>query len=308
MNSLNNPKHRLKLSFLLPKYWGIWLGYGILRLIAFLPYTTKIHLGENLGKFIYWIAGNRKKVALKNLKTAFPEKDNDEINTLLFEHFKSLGVTLVEFTITTWGKHRYSQQDNETRYFTYYGLEHLEENRDQGILLLVPHFTTTEITGLMVSFITDYSPIYRANDNALLDYLIRKSRTQRTQKTKQKQVTPLVNTDTKSMLKALRDKKILFILPDQKYNGKGSVKVPFFGKPAPSNPGITKLAKLGQAKVIPCFTRRNGVHYEIYFHAPLENFPSGNDYEDILRLHKLYEDEIRQNPSQYLWVHNRWRQ
>lgn len=118
MNSLNNSKHRLKLSFLLPKYWGIWLGYGILRLIAFLPYTTKIHLGENLGKFIYWIAGNRKKVALKNLKTAFPEKDNDEINTLLFEHFKSLGVTLVEFTITTWGRHRYSQQDNETRYFT----------------------------------------------------------------------------------------------------------------------------------------------------------------------------------------------
>lgn len=306
MSSPSEHETELKLSFLLPKFWGIWFGYGLLRLIGFLPYATKIHFGETLGKFLYLIAGSRKQTAKQNLKIAFPEKPSEELETLLIEHFKSLGVGLIEITITAWGKHRHSETKNEMNYFTYYGMEHIKANKDHGILLLVPHFTTIEMSGLMLSFVIDYSPIYRKHDNPLLEYLITKSRTVKTDSLLQKKVSPLLNTDTKTMLKALRNHRVLWIAPDQKYNGQGSIDVPFFNKPAPTNPGINKLAKLGKAKIVPCFTRRKGTHYEMHILPPLENFPSGEDYEDTLRLHKLYEEEIRQNPTQYLWVHNRW--
>lgn len=306
MSSSNKQENDFKLSFLHPKYWGIWLGYAVLRLIGFLPYTAKIRFGEILGLLLYRIAGSRRKRARQNLEIAFPEKTPEEINQLLVEHFKSLGVGLIEITITAWGKHRHSETDNEMDFFHYYGMEHIKANSAHGILLLVPHFTTMEMSGLMLSFVIDYSPIYRKHDNPLLEYLITKSRTRSDSSTLQKQVSPLLNTDTKTMLKALRNHKVLWIAPDQKFNGQGSIDVPFFNKPAPTNPGINKLAKLGKAKVIPCFTRRIGTQYEMHIHPPIENFPSGDDYEDTLRLHKLYEEEIKQNPSQYLWVHNRW--
>lgn len=306
MSSPSKSSTTFQTSFLHPKFWGIWFAYGILRLVGFLPYKAKIRFGETLGLLLFYIAGSRKIRAMQNMEIAFPDKQAGDIKLLLKEHFKSLGVGLIEISITTWGQHRKSETQNELKYFSYHGLEHVNNNKEHGTLLLVPHFTTMEMSGLMLSFVMDYSPIYRKHDNPLLEYLITKARTRSITSNIQKKVSPLLNTDTKTMLKALRSNQVLWIAPDQKYNGQGSIDVPFFNKPAPTNPGITKLAKLGHAKVIPCFTRRNGVHYEMYFHAPLENFPSGNDYEDILRLHKLYEDEIRQNPSQYLWVHNRW--
>lgn len=295
-------------KFLCPKYWGIWFGFGLLRLIGFLPYQKKIVFGEALGRLIFKLASRRRELARKNLQIAFPDKSEDEITQLLKQHFESLGVSLIEITVTAWGKHRHSD-DNEQQYFTYYGLENIEQNLDSGILLLVPHFTSMEMSGLMLSFVHDYRPIYRKHDNDLMEYLITKSRTPAKKEDRAQQqynVSPLFNTDTRTMIKALRAKDILWIAPDQKYGGQGSIEVPFFGTKTPSNPGINKLAKMGKAKVIPCFTRRNGYHYEMHILPPLDNFPSGDDYEDTLRLHHLYETEIQQNPSQYLWVHDRW--
>ena len=298
---------QFKTAFLHPRFWGIWLGYALLRLIGFLPYTAKIRFGEAIGSLLYKLAGSRRRLARTNLNLAFPEKSKDEIQQLLLEHFKSLGVGLIEITVTAWGKHRRNEQDNECAFFSYVGLENLEQHSEEGVLLLVPHFTSMEMSGLMLSFVTPFRPIYRKHDNPLLEYLITKSRSPgKSQMKSERSVAPLLNTDTKTMLKALRDHQRLWIAPDQKYTDKGSLYVPFFDVMAPSNPGITKLAKLGKAKVIPCFTRRNGPYYEMHIHPALENFPTGDDYQDILRLHHLYEAEIRQNPSQYLWVHDRW--
>lgn len=306
MNSQHDKTLSFNPSFLHPKYWGIWLGYGLLRLIGFLPYQAKIRFGEWLGTLLFRFASSRKKIAQQNMEIAFPDKSDNEIEKLLLEHFKSLGVGLVEITITAWGKHRHSDDDNELDHFSYHGMENITNNKDHGILLLVPHFTSMEMSGLMLSFVIDYSPIYRKHDNPLMEYLITKGRTRSKTSNLQKQVSPLLNTDTKTMLKALRSNKVLWIAPDQKYTDQGSINVPFFGVQAPSNPGINKLTKLGKAKVVPCFTRRKGSNYEMHILPPLEDFPSGDDFEDTLTLHRLYESEIRSNPSQYLWVHDRW--
>lgn len=302
-----NHQPRFKMAFLAPKYWGIWFGFGILRLLGFLPYKAKIKFGEGLGQFIYALSIKRKRFARQNLQIAFPEKSAAEIEELLKQHFKSLGVGLMEITINLWGKY-HTQTDptqNEFQYMKFYGVENLKAYPNQGKILLVPHFTSIEMTGLMMSFLTDYRPIYRPHDNPLLEYFITKSRTF-PNNPNQYTAIPIPNTDTLPMVKALRKYQTLAILPDQKYSGKGSLNVPFFGISAASNPGINKLAKMGKAVIIPCFTRRIGLEYQLHILPALENFPSGDDEADTLRLHHLYEDEIKQNPSQYLWVHDRW--
>ena len=306
MQQKHNP---FKLSFLCPKYWGIWTGYFFLKLLSLTPYKMKFTLGKLLGSFMYYLVPSRKRLALKNIQMCFPELSASEHHSILKEHFQDLGINLMETGINLWGAHRQNTQKNESAHFKFKGLENLEnaKAKNQGILLVVPHFTTLEITGLMLSFLTAYRPIYRPHDNALMEYLITTSRTiENIPGQPNRSVIPVSNKDTRTMMQDLRAGKVLMILPDQRYRAKGRVVVPFFGIDAPSNPGINKLAKLGKAKVLPVFTRRSGHSYELTILPALENFPSGDDYADTLRLHQLYEAEIRENPSQYLWTHNRW--
>jgi KDO2-lipid IV(A) lauroyltransferase len=193
--------------------------------------------------------------------------------------------------------------NNEQQYVQYIGLKNLKdaEAKGKGVLVLAPHFTHLDATTMFISFVTDLYPVYRPNDNPVLEYVMTSGRT-----VGNKSDTHIHYHDTRSIIKALRAGHSLGYLPDQRYRGKGHINVPFFGHPAKSHSATSKIAKMTGCAVVPTFTRRIGTRYEIHFLPALENFPSGDDFEDTLRLHKLYEEEIRQNPSQYLWVHNRW--
>lgn len=303
---LSNPTP-FQIKFFKPQYWGIWIGFSLLRLLGLLPYRQKMTIGKAIGRLLYYLAPSRKRIAHHNLQNSFPEKTANQISQLTKQHFESLGISLAETTINFWGRYRKQASNNERQYFHFHGLEHFNAVTDQGILLVVPHFTTMETTGLMLTYITDFRPIYRPHDNPLMEALITQSRTiANTPDPKQHTSIPISNKDTKGILQALRHKQVIWIAPDQRYRAKGKINVPFFNMDAPSNPGICKLAERTNAAVIPVFTRRIGLDYHLTFLPPLDNFPSGNDYQDILKLHRLYEAEILENTSQYLWTHNRW--
>ncbi|WP_051640761.1 lysophospholipid acyltransferase family protein [Thiomicrorhabdus sp. Milos-T2] len=295
-------------AFLAPKYWGIWLGIGLLRLLSLMPFRWKFPIGKWLGKVLYTLSAKRRRLAQANLTLCFPEKSAIEIQSLLKQHFESLGIALMEMTMVWWGDHKKNHQNAfERGLVTFIGEDNLKQaqNAGKGVLILAPHFTTLEVTGLFVSFLTNYHAVYRPHDNPLMDYLIAKGRSIKF--SNGEHVEPVSNANTRQMLKVLRSGQSMTFLPDQRYRAKGHVKVPFFGVETMSNPATSKIAKMTDCAVVPTFTRRleNG-QYEVEFLPALENFPSGDDYEDTLRLHHLYETEIRKNPSQYLWVHNRW--
>lgn len=296
-----NPK--FKLAFLCPKFWGIWFGLLLLKILSFLPYRIKLKAGAILGKLFLLLGKRRPALARANLKLAFPEKSSNEREEILVKHFESLGISLFESMIVWWGDHRkHTQNCFESTLIQYEGLENLEQAQQsgKGIILLVPHFTTTDIIGLFLSFKMSLNPVYRPHDNLLMDYLIAKGRTLANMQ-------PTSKYHLRSMLSILRNGQILGFLPDQKYTDKGHINVPFFGKEAPSNPATTKLAKMTDSIVLPAFlTRHDNLTYTLKFLPPLKNFPGKNEYEDTLKLHQLYEQEIKKNPAQYLWTHDRW--
>lgn len=299
---------KFKNQFLHPKYWGIWLGLGLLRLLALLPYKWKMPVGKALGKLLYWLAPHRRRLAKANINIAFSDRSEAEQRQILNEHFESLGIGLMEMGTVWWGHHKKDHDHAfERNLVSFIGKEHLLEAQAQGrgVLILAPHFTTLEVTGLFISFLTNYHAVYRPHDNELMDYLIAKGRS--IEFSNGEHVEPVSNANTRQMLKVLKAGKSMTILPDQRYRAKGHIEVPFFGHAAKSNPSTSKIAKLTGCLVVPTFTRRlaDG-RYEVEFLPALENFPSGDDYTDTLKLHQLYETEIRRNPAQYLWVHNRW--
>ncbi|WP_029935212.1 lipid A biosynthesis acyltransferase [Thiomicrospira pelophila] len=299
---------QFKKQFLCPRYWGIWLGVGLLRLLSFLPYQTKFSLGPALGRVMYWLSGGRRKLARQNIRLAFPNHSDTQTEQLLKDHFASLGISLMETAIVWWGDYRKHPNKGFERNLVHYeGIENLKkaQARGKGVLILAPHFTTLEMTGLFVSFLTHFNAIYRPHDNPLMDYLIAKGRS--IPLADGRCAHPIANHNTRSMLKVLRKGESMVILPDQRYRARGHVKVPFFGHMTRSNPATSKIAKLTNCAVVPCLTERTTDNrYIVTFLPALENFPSDSAEQDTLRLHAIYEQAIKNNPTQYLWVHNRW--
>lgn len=290
-------------TFYTPKYWGIWIMVGLLRLLSFLPYKAKLKLGKWIGFLFYKFSKSRRDQAWSNIRNALPELNDNEVDRLTYKHFESLGISLFESMIVWWGDHRKNKTTPfEKTLVEYENLAYLKEAEasKKGVIILVPHFTTTDIIGLFLSFVTTLHPVYRPHDNLLMDYLITKGRTL-------DNMTPISKFSTRGMIKTLKTGQNLGFLPDQKFTSKGHINVPFFNQLAPSNSATSKLAKLTDCLVLPAFLERldNG-KYILRFQKPLDNFPSGDDNEDTLRLHHIYEEEIKRNPAQYLWVHNRW--
>ena len=91
------------------------------------------------------------------------------------------------------------------------------------------------------------------------------------------------------------------------------VKLPFFGRPAWSNPIIGILARHYETPVYACRTvRRPGGRFWTEMTAPLE-FPRDAkgriDADGANRMiHGLVESWIREYPEQWLWQHRRWRE
>ena len=294
--------------FLLPNYWGIWFGVGLLRLLSLAPLRWKASIGKTLGTLLSKLSPKRRRLVTANIQLCFPEKTATTRQAIVTEHFESLGLSLMEMGFVWWGDHKKNHAHAKERKMVHFiGEEHLSaaQQKGHGVLILAPHFTTLELTGLFVSFLTNYHAVYRPHDNPLMDYLIAKGRA--IQFSDGNKVAPLSNANTRQMLKVLKAGDSMTFLPDQRYRTKGHIVVPFFNHKTKSNPATSKLAKLTQCAVVPTFTRRiTPFQYEVEFLPALEHFPSGDDYEDTLRLHHLYETEIRKNPEQYLWVHNRW--
>ncbi|WP_074200796.1 lysophospholipid acyltransferase family protein [Sulfurivirga caldicuralii] len=301
----NTPK--FERHFLHPRYWPLWLAMGLLRLLALLPHKVKLKLGSPLGNLLYWLAPQRRKLAAANIALSFPDWSAEKHHALLRAHFRSLGIGMMELLIVWWGGYRREDDRKERALVTFHNLDIIKklQAEGRGVIMLVPHFTHIDMTGLFLQLELSYAPVYRPHDDPLMEYLITKGRT--VFRDGAPWVTPISKDASRTMLKHLKRGGLLFYLPDQRYrNPKQRVDATFFGRPAPSNPATSKLAQLTGAAVVPVFTRRINDHYHVTCLPPVDNFPSGDDLADTERLHRLYEQEIRHNPAQYLWVHDRW--
>ena len=95
----------------------------------------------------------------------------------------------------------------------------------------------------------------------------------------------------RDLLQSLKSNLPVWYAPDQRYTGKNSEIVPFFGQPAASNVATSRLAKISGAPVLPYFPKRRADNrgYVIQIHAPLDNFPSDDPVADTRRFHELIE-------------------
>ncbi|SFP29345.1 lipid A biosynthesis lauroyl acyltransferase [Pseudomonas borbori] len=285
--------------FLHPRFWPLWLGLGLLWLLALLPYSLLMWLGRRLGGLMYHLARSRRQIAVRNLELCFPELSAAERGSLLRENFASTGMTFFEMAISWWWP-----AARLARLGRVEGLEHIRaaEAEGQGVLLMALHFTTLEMGGGLLGMQQHMYGMYRPHKNPLFDYVQRRGREQRLQGV-------IERDDVRGMLKLLRAGKVIWYAPDQDYGAQRSIFVPLFGVPAATVTATSKFARLGRARVIPFTQTRlaDGSGYRVVVHPPLADFPGESEEADCLRVNQWIEAAIRQQPEQYLWAHRRFK-
>ena len=166
-------KRPFEWQFLLPKYWGIWLVLALVLPMIYLPLRYQFWLGRKLGVLIYKLAGSRRRDTLINLSLAFPEKPEVERELMAKQVFVNQGVGVFE-TLCAWFR-----PNVFTRTVSISGLQHLvnAQNEGRAVILLGAHYTMLDLGGLLCTQFFAADCMYRAQNNALLDWFIYNGRT-----------------------------------------------------------------------------------------------------------------------------------
>jgi KDO2-lipid IV(A) lauroyltransferase len=289
----------MRLRLFAPRYWLTWAGIGLLRLLAMLPFPALVATGRTLGRLLRHLPISFVRTARRNIELCFPELDAPARERLLDEHFKSLGIALMEVPLAWW-----ITPKQLTKLVRIEGAQHLQAAlaRGKGVILLTAHFTSLELAGRTLLALAPVKFLYRPTKNEVVAYALNRFRTGYGGR-------PIPLDDIRAFISALKKNECVWYAPDQSYRKKGAEMVPLFGIPAATNTLTSRLARITGAAVLPYFLQRlpGSQGYLATIHPPLEDFPSECPVSDTARFNRMIEAQVRIAPEQYLWIHRRFK-
>lgn len=275
----------------------MWLALGAMVLAARLPWALQRLLGRGLGALALGLAAERRRAAAINLELCFPELNQAARDKLLRESFRDLGIGLFEFARAWWGT--VTPMRGRVRIE---GMEAVLRLRAQGrgVLLVSGHFMTLEMCGRLMCDQLPLAGMYRRHRSPVLEWAVKRGRLRYA-------AAMFSNEEIRPAMRHLKQGGMLWYAPDQDMRGKDTVFAPFFGVPAATITATHQFARLSGCAVVPFFHRRIGADYVLRLGEPLHDFPSADVLADTSRVNGAIESMVRQAPSQYLWIHRRFK-
>ena len=269
----------------------------LLWCLRWLPRRWVAALGRSVGSLLFhW---GRKRVTLINLKLCFPSMTDIERERIGRGVFQNLARSTLEL-----GRLWYSPVEVALANVTLMDKHYFEAWRGkQPVIVLAPHFVGLDMGGTRIS--QEYPEVfsmYSEQKNKVFDRALRRARQRfnnATLITRQQGLRPV--------LKALREKRAFYYLPDMDFGAKDAVFVDFFGVKTATVTALSRLAEITGAKVVPLVTRQTAEGYEARFYPAWDDFPTGNTEADARRLNAFLEERILEMPDQYFWVHKRFK-
>ncbi|WP_087717787.1 LpxL/LpxP family Kdo(2)-lipid IV(A) lauroyl/palmitoleoyl acyltransferase [Salinicola salarius] len=282
-----------------PRYWGAWLGIGLMRAGAMLPWRLKLALGRGIGLLTWKLAKRRRHITDTNLALCFPELDDRQRAALVRKTFIANGIGILE-TATGWCR----DPEHLRHRVTFKGTEHMERAMAQGkgALIIGIHFSTLDLGGALHSLFFPADVVYRPHDNPVFEDFMTRAR-------RGIFGAAIDRHDLRGVVRRIKSGHAVWYSPDQDFGREVSVFAPFFGIPAASIKLTAKIARMTGAPVMPLMFHRNPDDrtYTLEYLPPLENFPSGDDVADAAQVNAFIEQAIRRHPEQYLWLHRRFK-
>ena len=281
------------------------LAWLIVKSIGALPRPLARLTAISLGWMVYLLHGKLRRVGMRNLALAYPDKSKAQRAEILRGVFTSLGRQLAELCLFP----RYTAK-NVGEIVIYDGFENFERAllRGKGVLFLTAHLGAWELSAFAHSLYGyPLKIVMRPLDNPYLDRLSRAYRTMHGNLTVDK------DDFVRGLLSAMKAGETVGILMDTNMTPPQGVFVDFFGIPACTASGLARIALRTDAAVVPGFTLWDPAlrKYRLRFDPAVSLIRTGNDEEDTLAntalFTKIIEGYVRQYPDQWLWVHRRWK-
>lgn len=294
----------LKASYFLPKYWFTWFLLFLLFLFSYTPVRPRDRFAAFVANLIYnkKFLDKRKKVAFINLSLCFPEMSVQQKETLMRKNIKAV----VQISLSL-GELFFRSREHILNRTNISGEQHIidAENAGKAIIFLGPHCYGLDFGGIAGINARGYplSSMFKDYNNPIFDWFVTRYRTRFTHLTG-KGTLYHRSEGLKPVIKSLRDKTHFYYLPDEDHGRDKSLFIDFYATQKATLPMVGRLAKLGRAVVIPFYTSYNekSAKYDVFFHAPLTQIPTGDELKDSKMMNAAIEKLIDEDPSQYMWA------
>jgi KDO2-lipid IV(A) lauroyltransferase len=278
-----------------------------MRILGALPLAVALRVAAGIAVVVYAFARPLRRVGMRNLELAFPDRPLSERRRILRESFANLGRMVTELA------HLPRLDGAALRAMVGFEdeawwAENIGRPRDTGALILSGHFGNWELLVFahgMRGF--PVSMVHRTVANPFIDRWLNRLRARAGTRLVRKRHA------AGGVLRALHERQLLVLPFDQNSTRGLGVFVDFFGIPASTNAGIARLALRTGAPVVPVFIVREGASARHRVHVlPIMYAERSGDFESDVkratqRFSDVFESMVRRHPEQWLWVHKRWK-
>jgi KDO2-lipid IV(A) lauroyltransferase len=286
------------------------LVYVVVRLIVcaiqILPYRLACDVAEALAWVAYHVNGRHRRVAADNLRHAFPgrysEAEIDRMVRAVYRHFLTLLVDIIHVPRLLHPQNWRRHVEMETQQWSHWLL------MGRPLLLVTGHFGNWELGGYALGLLGVHTyAIARTLDNPYLDRFLRRFRERTGQKLLAKKG------DFDQMQAILASGGVLGTLADQDAGQRGLF-VDFFGRPASTHKAVALLAIEHRVPLLVVgMPKLDGP--ALRYRVVIEDVILPEDYADrpdavrsiTQRFTTALERLVRQWPTQYFWLHRRWK-
>lgn len=282
-----------------------WLGklfkFLIISLSKF-SLKNQQRIGAGLGRFLSWFPNYNRDVVRANIRQVYPELSEAEQQKLALKSLQENVKSFAELgAVWGWEMPRVLPLIRQVHGEALIA-QAFEKNK--GVVMLSPHFGCWEMTSLYLTQNYDLTFLYQPPEVKSIEDFVSEVRA-RSGGTP----APTDMRGVKMMFKALRDNKMVGILPDQDPGDSGGIHAPFFNTPARTMTLVSKLAAKAQCDVLFIVGERlpNGEGFDIHVFPAEEDVRSKEENIATAALNRGVEKCVAIQPTQYLWSYKRFR-
>jgi KDO2-lipid IV(A) lauroyltransferase len=273
------------------------LAFGFIWLVHLLPARAIAAIGGALGALLFWLIPERRRVTRINLAKCFPALGEAERERLARAHFRVFVRSMLDRGVLCWGSPGRLRAMVQVE-----GAAILEALEGKPVVVFAPHFAGLDAGGMRLSQDFKMASMYSRQKDPRFDRMLYHGRSRFGAALVSRQE------GMRKALRLVRSGLFFYYLPDLDFGPRSALFVPFFGVPAATVPGLSYIARITGASVVPCVTRMlPGGGYVARLYPAWTDFPSGDDAADARRMNAFIEERVLEMPEQYHWLHKRFK-
>ncbi|HBE9079910.1 MULTISPECIES: lauroyl-Kdo(2)-lipid IV(A) myristoyltransferase [Serratia] len=283
-------------AFYHPRYWGVWLGTGLMAGISLVPARMRDPLLGAIGKLAGKVAKGARRRARINLLYCMPELPEQQREHIIDEMFATAPQSMILMAELACTK-----PEKVLKRVRWHGEDVLDKIREEGrnVIFLVPHGWAVDVPAmLMAARGQPMAAMFHNQSNPLVDYLWNSVRRKFGGRMHAR------NDGIKPFISSVRHGYWGYYLPDQDHGAEHSEFVDFFATYKATLPAVGRLMKVCKAAIVPLFPVYDGKTsmLDIYIREPMDDLAEADDVRIARRMNEEVENLVGPNPEQYTWI------